>query len=73
MDAAVEARDYNRQLSKEDEAKSLDLLKAEGMEVTELTEEQKKGFQDAMTTVYEDVKSEVGEEVFDKVMSEVSK
>ena len=73
MDAAVEARDYNRQLSKEDEAKSLDLLKAERMEVTELTEEQKKGFQDAMTTVYKDVKSEVGEEVFDKVMSEVSK
>ena len=36
MDATVEARDYNRQLSEEDEAKSLDLLKAEGMEVTRI-------------------------------------
>ncbi|MER2089759.1 MAG: TRAP transporter substrate-binding protein [Sporosarcina sp.] len=71
MDAAIETRDYNRQLSKEDEEKSLDLLKAEGMEVVELTEEHKKEFQDAMRTVYGDVKEEVGEEIYDKLMKEV--
>lgn len=71
MDAAVETRDYNRQLSKEDEAKSLDLLTAEGMEYTELTDEQKKGFQEAMSTVYEDVKAEVGAEIFDRLMEDV--
>ena len=38
MEAAVETRDYNRQLSKEDEEKSLKLLKDKGMEVTELNE-----------------------------------
>ncbi|WP_399628537.1 TRAP transporter substrate-binding protein [Sporosarcina sp. SG10008] len=71
MDAAIETRDYNRQLSLEDEAKSLDLLKAEGMAVVELTEEHKKEFQDAMRTVYGDVKAEVGEEIYDKLMKEV--
>ena len=43
MDAAVETRDYNRKLSKEDEIKSLELLKQKGMEVTELSDEQKAG------------------------------
>ncbi|WP_186669177.1 TRAP transporter substrate-binding protein [Sporosarcina sp. BP05] len=71
MDAAIETRDYNRQLSLEDEAKSLDLLKAEGMAVVDLTEEHKKEFQDAMRTVYDDVKAEVGEEIYDKLMKEV--
>ena len=33
MDAAVETREYNRELSKEDEEKSLDALKEQGMEV----------------------------------------
>ena len=71
MDAAIETRDYNRQLSLEDEANSLDLLKAEGMAVVDLTEEHKKEFQDAMRTVYGDVKAEVGEEIYDKLMKEV--
>ncbi|WP_077212240.1 DctP family TRAP transporter solute-binding subunit [Bacillus dakarensis] len=71
MDAAVETRDYNRQLSQEDEAASLDLLTGEGMEYTELTDEQKKGFQEAMSTVYEDVKAEVGADIFDRLMEDV--
>lgn len=71
MDAAIEVRAYNRQLSKEDEEKALDLLTAEGMEYTELTDEQKKGFQEAMSPVYEDVKAEVGEETFNRLMKEV--
>jgi len=71
MDAAVEAQDFNRKLSKEDEAKSLDLLTGEGMEATTLTEEQKQGFQEAMSTVYDDVKAEIGAEFFDKLMGEV--
>ncbi|MBM4761089.1 TRAP transporter substrate-binding protein [Bacillus sp. B15-48] len=71
MDATVETRDFNRQLSKQDEDASLELLTAEGMEYTELTDEQKQGFQEAMSTVYEDVKGQIGEEIFDKLMGEV--
>lgn len=70
-DAVIEARDYNRKLSKEDEAKSLGLLQKEGMEVTELTDEQKAEFKKAMNQIYIDVKADVGDELFDQLMKEV--
>ena len=38
MDAAVETSEYNRELSKADEEKSLTLLKEKGMEVIELSD-----------------------------------
>ena len=71
MDSAVEARDYNRQLSVEDEAKSLDLLTAEGMEYLEITDAQKAEFKEKMQgAVKEDVKKQLGAELFDKLMAE---
>lgn len=73
MDAAVEAREYNRQLSKEDEIIALELLKEKGMVVTQLTDEQKSEFKNAMSDVYSEVRKEVGEEFFDTLMEEVSK
>ena len=72
-DAAIETRDYNRKLSQEDEAKSLKLLKQKGMEVTELTDKQKAEFKDVMSGIYSEIKADVGEELFDKLMKEVSK
>ncbi|KAA9031601.1 DctP family TRAP transporter solute-binding subunit [Niallia endozanthoxylica] len=71
-DAAYETREYNRQLSKEDEEQALQLLKDQGMEVLELTEAQKQEFKHAMSEIYSDVKNDVGEELFDKLMKEVS-
>jgi tripartite ATP-independent transporter DctP family solute receptor len=71
-DAVIETRDYNRTLSQEDEAKALGLLKEEGMEVTELSDEQKAEFKEAMSGIYGDVKADVGEELFNKLMEEVS-
>jgi tripartite ATP-independent transporter DctP family solute receptor len=73
MDAAVETRKYNRQLSEEEEVKSLEKLKEHGMEVTELSDDQKQEFKQAMSGVYEDVKKDVGKELFDKLMKEVAK
>lgn len=70
-DAVIEVRDYNRQLSKEDEQKSLQLLKQEGMEVIELSEEQKQQFKQAMNEIYADVKADVGEEFYNKLMNAV--
>ncbi len=72
-DAAIETRDYNRKVSREDEVKALKLLKEQGMEVTELSVEQKAEFKEAMNGIYVDVKAEVGEELFNKLMKEVSK
>ena len=73
MDAAVETREYNRELSRADEEKSLTLLKENGMEVIELSVQQKQEFQEAMSGIYMDVKEDVGADIFDKLMSEVSK
>lgn len=70
-DAVIETRDFNRQLSKEDEQKSLQLLKEVGMEVTELSEEQKQQFKQAMNEIYVDVKADVGDEFYNKLMNEV--
>ena len=60
-------------LSREDEVKALKLLKEKGMEVTELSDEQKAEFKEAMSGIYGDVKDDVGEELFNKLMKEVSK
>lgn len=70
-DAAIETRDYNRKLSKQDEEEALKLLQAEGMEVTELSDAQKAEFKEAMSEIYEDVKRDVGEEQFNQLMKEV--
>lgn len=70
-DATIEVRDYNRDLSKEDEQKSLQLLKEAGMEVTELTEAEKLQFKQAMNEIYVDVKEDVGEDFFNKLMKEI--
>ncbi|WP_394233304.1 DctP family TRAP transporter solute-binding subunit [Niallia oryzisoli] len=72
-DAAYETREYNRQLSREDEETALQLLKEQGMEVIEYTDEQKQEFKNAMSSIYSDVKSDVGEELFNKLMNETSK
>lgn len=69
--AVIETREFNRELSKEDEQKSLQLLQDEGMEVTELTEEEKQQFKQAMNEIYEDVKEDVGDEFFNKLMNAV--
>ncbi len=73
MDAAVETREYNRELSRADEEKSLTLLKEEGMEVIQLSDEQKQEFKEAMSGIYTDVKADVGADLFDRLMAESSK
>ncbi len=71
-DAVIETRDFNRKLSQEDEAKALEALKQAGMEVTTISDEQKAEFKAAMSEIYSDVKADVGEELFNKLMKEVS-
>lgn len=70
-DAVIQTRDYNRKLSIKDEAKSLKLLKEKGMEVTQLSQEQRKGFKDAMSGIYMEVKEDVGDTLYNELMKEV--
>lgn len=71
QDAVDETRTFNRQLSAEDEAKSLELLQEGGMEYVELSSEEKDKFKKAMEVVYPEIKKLVGEDLYNKLMSAV--
>ncbi|ANU27049.1 TRAP transporter substrate-binding protein [Planococcus versutus] len=70
-DAVIETRTVNRQLSADDEAASLDLLKEGGMEVEELSTEEKAKFTEAMKVVYPDIKDLAGEDIYNRLMKAV--
>lgn len=69
LKASVEARDWNRTRVKEMEAKFLEEMKAKGLEVTELSVEQKAPFQEVMKSVYEKYYDVIGKELIDKVIN----
>lgn len=69
LEEAVSARDWNRTRVAEVEAKFLEEMKAKGLEVTELTPEQKLKFQEAMKTVYEKYYDVIGKDLIEKVMT----
>lgn len=61
----------NRQMNFDQEAVGIDNLKGYGMEITELTPEQKQAFQDATVPVYDMIKKEIGEELYNKMLDAV--
>lgn len=69
LEASVEARDWNRTRVKEMEAKFLEEMKSKGLEVTELSVEQKAPFQEAMKAVYEKYYDVIGKDLIDKVIN----
>lgn len=72
-DAVIEARDYNRELSAEDEDASLELLTGDGLELVEISDEEKAKFQEAMEVVYPEIKDLAGAELFDRLMEELGR
>lgn len=64
-EASIEFREYQRQLSAEQDAKFLDELKNNGMEVNELTAEQKEAFRQAALPIYDKYASEIGEDLIE--------
>lgn len=71
QEAVDEARTYNRQLSADDEAKSLQLLEEGGMEYVELSAEAKEQFKKAMEVVYPEIQGLVGDDLYNRLMDEV--
>lgn len=61
--AAVEACEYQRALNREKGEEQLAFFKEKGMEVTELTEEQIKAFQEKVKPVYDEYEPIVGKEL----------
>jgi tripartite ATP-independent transporter DctP family solute receptor len=67
-EAALEAGAYMRQLVKEDAEALTEKLREEGIEVTELTPEQVKAFQEATKDVYKEFIDEIGADFLDQFL-----
>lgn len=68
-EAAIEARDYMRQLGIEQEDSLIEELKKEGMEVTVLIPEQLNAFKDATKDVWKGFEDQIGKEFLDKFLN----
>lgn len=70
--AATEARDYQRKVSREADAKAIDEIKATGMEVTELSPEETQRLRDAVKPMIEKFGSEIGTETVEQLFKELA-
>lgn len=73
QECAIVGRDVQRKASRDLGAKSLDNVKADGMEVVELTPEAQAAMREAVAPVYEKHAATIGQEVVDKMMGELKK
>ncbi|SFM19092.1 TRAP transporter substrate-binding protein [Salibacterium qingdaonense] len=65
MEASDEAKQYERELSQEEEANYIDMLKEEG---TNINEPETEPFEEATQEVYEEYKGDFDEEFYEKLM-----
>jgi tripartite ATP-independent transporter DctP family solute receptor len=72
-DAAANWSKVERELNQKQVAEGVNVLKENGMEVIELTNEEKKAFQEATEPTYEKYRKELGEDLIDKVLKEIEK
>jgi TRAP-type C4-dicarboxylate transport system substrate-binding protein len=72
QEAAEDTRDYERTISREYDEWSKEQLEAQGMEVTEISDEQLAEFQDATQPVYDEFSSEIGEDIVQQVQDMVA-
>lgn len=66
MESSEEYREEQRKLAQEQDVEWLEQLKEEGMEVNELSEEQKEEFKKASESIYEKYSDQIGEDVIDR-------
>ncbi|MGH6762675.1 MAG: TRAP transporter substrate-binding protein [Phyllobacterium sp.] len=70
--AATEARDYQRKVSREADAKAIDEIKATGMEVIELSPEETQKLRDAVKPLIEKFSVEIGPETVEQLFKELA-
>ena len=73
QECSIVGRDVQRKASRDLGAKSLENVKAAGMEVTDLTPEAQAAMREAVQPVYEKHAATIGQEVVDKMMAELKK
>jgi tripartite ATP-independent transporter DctP family solute receptor len=72
-DAGVESGKFQREISREQSKKTLDKLKSDGMQVSELTPEVKKQIQDKIQPVIDKYTQELGADVTKQLFDEIKK
>jgi len=66
METSEEYREEQRELAQEQDEEWLEQLKEEGMEVNELSEDQKEEFKKASESIYDKYSDQIGEDVIDR-------
>lgn len=69
--AAVEARDFQRKVSRETDAKALEEIKATGMQVTELTPEETQKLRDAVKPLIDKFSANIGPDTVSLLFKEL--
>jgi TRAP-type transport system periplasmic protein len=72
-DAAVEAGKYQRQLSREEDKKAVEELKAAGMKVNEVSDEEKAKMKEIIAPVTEKFAEKFGKDLVDELNAEIDK
>ncbi len=68
VEASEEFRDEQRALAQQQDVEFLEQLKAEGMQVNDLTTEQRDEFRQAAQSVYEKYESQIGKDLIDRAL-----
>jgi len=69
MEASEEFREEQRALAQQQDVEFLEQLKAEGMQVNELTAEQRDEFRQAAQSVYDKYESQIGKDLIDRALA----
>lgn len=69
--AAVEARDFQRKVSREQDAAALEEIRKTGMEVSELSPEETQKLRDAVKPMIEKFSADIGQETVEALFKEI--
>jgi TRAP-type transport system periplasmic protein len=73
QEAAVEAGKYQREMSRKEDAKAVEDLKAAGMKVNEVSDEEKEKMKEIIKPVTDKYAQKFGQDLVDELMSELEK
>ncbi|MEZ0482338.1 DctP family TRAP transporter solute-binding subunit [Planococcus sp. SSTMD024] len=68
MEASEEFRDQQRELAQQQDAEFMEQLEAEGMQINDLTDEQRDAFREAAAPVYEKYEGQIGADLIDRAL-----
>src|SRR5690606_6009956 len=68
MEASEEFRDQQRELAQQQDTEFMEQLEAEGMQINDLTDEQRDAFREAAAPVYEKYEGQIGADLIDRAL-----